>query len=683
MLKPLVHFDNNKDIWLGIDTEKGFDITHNPLMNKDKFFDENLGARQALLLKDPQYLAYAAYFMLGITLPPFQAVIQRELFTHAFPMFIGSRGLGKSFGLALYSVLACALNPDHKVVIAGATFRQSKFIFEYCEKIIDESPMFKSMFKTRTSKNVDVWKYFIDGSSITAIPIGHSGDKVRGLRANDVIVDEFAAHNPQIIEEVLFGFAAIGTNPVLSMIEEMRLQRQKELAISDEVAELMQTATQKKQNKCIISGTAEYYFNHFYDYWLKYKRIIETKGDPSKLQEIFNGELPEVFDWTDYCVIRMPYSMLPPGFMMDKVIARAKAQMTKALYLKEYEAIFVEDSDGFYKRSLIEACVARQKNIDSSNWVSYCPSTFEPVIRGNSEYSYVYGIDPAAKDDNFAIVVLEVHEQHARVVYSWTTNEKDYVARKRSGGTTIDNYYSFCARKIQDLKKVFPTNTIGIDTQGGGYALIEALKGNDYLLDGEMPMYPVIDRDNPQDTDRLSGHHVLQLIQFANSTWMSEANWGLKKDMEARQILFPNFDALTIDLSIANDKMRVDKFKKDNPGKEIILYDSLEDCAVEIEDLKDELTNILYSRTPAGREKWDVPEVQTEKNKKSSGKKDRYSALIIANSLVRLQRNKIEVPLQYGTVGALARDAYNRNEKSNNVAMYASAPNWFLKGKKK
>jgi len=678
VLKPIVHFDKEKDIWLGIDTKQDFDTSKNPLMNKERFFDEHPGTRQAYLLRDPEYITYATYFMLGITLPPFQAVIQREIFNHAFPMFIGGRGIGKSFSLALYSILACALNPDHKIVIAGATFRQSKFIYEYCEKIINDSPMLRSMFKIRTSKNVDVWKLYIDGASITAIPIGHSGDKVRGLRANDVIIDEMAAHTPQIIEEVLFGFAAIGTNPVMSMIEEMRLQYRKSL-VSDEVAELLETTTKKKQNKCIISGTAEYYFNHFYDYWMKYKKIVESCGDKNKLSEIFGGEVPDVFDWRDYCVIRMPYSMLPPGFMDDKVIARAKAQMTKALYLKEYEAVFVEDSDGFFKRSLIENCVANEKNISQYNWVTYCPATFEPVMYGSQTTSYVYGIDPAAKDDNFAVIILEIHQDHARIVYCWTTNEADYLARKRQGFTSIDNYYSFCARKIHDLRAVFPTTCIGIDTQGGGYALIEAMKSIDNITPGESPLYPVINKEKPQDTDRLDGSHVLHLIQFANATWMSEANWGLKKDLETRKLLFPNFDALTVDLSIAQDKIRVEKFKKDNPSREIVLYDSLEDCAIEIEDLKDELTNIMYSRTTAGRERWDVPEVQIDKNKKGSGKKDRYSALIIANSLVRLERNKIEVPIQYGAVGALAKDAYNNSEKYKKAAMYASAPNWFLK----
>ena len=132
------------------------------------------------------------------------------------------------------------------------------------------------------------------------------------------------------------------------MIDTLRLDYQKENAISDEVAELLQLSMKRKQNKCIISGTAEYYFNHFYTEWVKQKSIIESRGDINKIREIFGGEIPNAFDWRDYCIVRIPYSLLPKGFMDDKVIARAKAQMTKALYLKEYEAVFVEDSDGLW-----------------------------------------------------------------------------------------------------------------------------------------------------------------------------------------------------------------------------------------------------------------------------------------------------------------------------------------------
>ena len=37
-------------------------------------------------------------------------------------------------------------------------------------------------------------------------------------------------------------------------------------------------------------------------------------------------------------------------------------------------------------------------------------------------------------------------------------------------------------------------------------------------------------------------------------------------------------------------------------------YDTLEDCVMEIEELKDELSMIVMTQTSTGREKWDTPE---------------------------------------------------------------------------
>ena len=41
----------------------------------------------------------------------------------------------------------------------------------------------------------------------------------------------------------------------------------------------------KMGNQAIISGTADYSFKHFAQYWRRYRDIIESKGDPRKLDE--------------------------------------------------------------------------------------------------------------------------------------------------------------------------------------------------------------------------------------------------------------------------------------------------------------------------------------------------------------------------------------------------------------
>jgi len=671
-MENLIKFDVASDAWLGLD-DNDYLIQDNPLlgMEPEDFFRKNLGTYEISLLRNPDYLGYTAWVILGMKIPPFQQLILRELWTRPFPMLIGSRGLSKTTCLALYSLLRCLLYPDYKIVVAGASFRQSKMIFEYVENMFHTSPVLRSMCRQKDGavRNADKWEFHINDSLITAIPIGPTGDKVRGLRANSVICDEFSSHTPQIVEEVLFGFGVVSSTPVEKLINIARREKMQQMGC--DMTELEALKDIGYSNQSIIAGTADYYFNHFYDYWMRYKRIIESKGDPQKLKDV-PGADSEAFDWKDFSVIRIPYSMLPKGFMDDKVIARARSQMSTSLYKKEYEAIFIEDSDGFFKRSIIEACTAKEKNISKESWVEWCPTPFDPVRAGDKNRHYVYGIDPASEADNFAVTILECYKDHARVVYVWTTNRSDFIERQKAGYTKIEDYYNFVVRKVRDLMKIFPCMGISIDAQGGGRAVIEAFHNKNYLEGNEEQIWETKDPNKPKDSDDKRGIHILEAIEFSNYTWLRDANYNLLKDMETKTLLFPRFDNASVELSVIEDMARSERFQRDNPGKKIKLFDSLEDVLEEVERLKDELTNIIHKRGGSkGREKWVVPDVSDERITKKSGQKDRYTALLLANDKARRIRNEEVVAHEYNYGGGLITDI-----KANGGELY-SGPTWF------
>jgi hypothetical protein len=360
---------------------------------------------------------------------------------------------------------------------------------------------------------------------------------------------------------------------------------------------------------------------------------------------IVTTEVPDNFNWEDYSIIRIPYELIPKGFMDDKQVSRAKATIHTGIYNMEYAACFTADSDGFFKRSLIESCVANEDKpvLDSNNK----PIIFDPATKGNPNLYYVYGIDPASEQDNFSITVLEVHPTHTRIVYCWTTNRSNFKERQKTGLVKEHDFYGFCARKIRNLMKIFPCYTIGIDAQGGGIAVEEALHDPSKLEEGEVAIWPVIDYDKPKDTDTQQGLHILNLIQFAKADWTSQANHGLRKDFEDRVLLFPRFDNLSLGLAL------------DAEGKDILdgslenLYDSLSECILEIEELKNELTTIVMTQTSTGpnaRDRWDTPEVKLPNGKKGRLRKDRYSSLLIANMLAR-QINRNLQPIEYDIVG--------------------------------
>jgi len=207
-----------------------------------------------------------------------------------------------------------------------------------------------------------------------------------------------------------------------------------------------------------------------------------------------------------------------------------------------------------------------------------------------------------------------------------------------------------------------------MDAQGGGVAVEEALHDPTKLEDHEQLIWPVVDYDKPKETDSQTGQHILELVQFARADWVSQANHGLRKDFEDKITIFPRFDSLSIGLALENE------------GKNILdadlnpMYDSLSECIVEIEELKNELTTIVMTQTgqsSGSRDRWDTPDLKTPNGRKGKLRKDRYSALIIANMIARQISNKLS-PAQYDIIGGDTRTM----EKQADNTMY-KGPSWF------
>lgn len=452
----------------------------------------------------------------------------------------------------------------------------------------------------------------------------NSGDKIRGQRSNDTISDEFSAIPRDIFETVIGGFAAVSASPLDNMKKMARERLAKILKIKLYNEEEDESAV--KDNQMILSGTAYYDFNHFADYWKKWHSFICSQGDIKAIERIFGKDkIPKSFDWKDYSILRIPFELIPEGFMDEAQVARSRASIHSGIYANEYGAVFSKDSNGFFKRTLIEKCTASPDNniiIPDVGKVS-----FNATIKGDKGRRYILAVDPASEIDNFAIIILELWNNHRRIVYSWTTNKQDYKERVKSELTKDGDYYSFCSRKIRQLLKEFPCAAIAIDSEGGGRFIVECLQNTKLMEDDDEPLYPVIDYTDPKDTDNKYGQHIIHLIKFADSEWTSKANHDLRGAFESKTCLFPYNDAVDIALAISESELSNS------------IYDTLEDCIFEIEELKNELSTIIITQTPNGRDKWDTPEIKLPGSKKGRMRKDRYSALLMAHAVSLIVQN--------------------------------------------
>jgi phage terminase large subunit-like protein len=150
-------------------------------------------------------LAFTTELISGIKLAPYQEITLRGLMTRNFSMCVWGRGCGKTFIASVFAVLQCIFEPNTKVLIAGPTFRTARFIFNNIEKIVEtkEAALLAQAFGAKVKRN-DQYEWKINGGTITAIPL--SGEKIRGFRANVLVLDEFMLLPEDIVKNVLMPF---------------------------------------------------------------------------------------------------------------------------------------------------------------------------------------------------------------------------------------------------------------------------------------------------------------------------------------------------------------------------------------------------------------------------------------------------------------------------------------------
>ncbi len=545
-------------------------------------------------------LPFAVYNIMNwkrgpLSLAPFQSVILETLWNKTFPILLMTRGGSKTFMLAIYCLLRAIMVPGSKIVIVAASFRQSKLVFDYVQQIHDYSPIVQAAV-SRISKPNDAREMIIGTSSIKALPLGN-GEKIRGIRATDILCDEYASIPEEIFQVVVRGFAAVSADPI---------EQARQIYIEDQLIKSGEMKAEDRSklssNKIIYSGTASYQFNHFYRLYSIHKAIIDSKfiGDAKTINETFKEDeesynLEGDLDYKDYAIIQIPYTGLPRGFMDEKQIIQARATMPSALFSMEYECIFATDSDGFFKRGLIDDATPG-KNDDRKS--------FSVEIIGDPNFEYVMGVDPARKTDNFAISILKIIPggKGYHNVFCYSMNNKSWP-------TAI--------RKLRDLLGKFNIVRMAVDIGGGGYTVEDLLQNKEMLRAGEKPIW----RYNDEEHAKFDGIHILDMVNF-NAGWIGETNYGLAADIEHQRLKFPHRTRNSIDIVEEDDNI--------SRGD---IYEPWD----EIDEQKNEICKIVVSATKTGVQHFDLPDIPAREQTKISmiQRKDRYSALLLSTYAAR------------------------------------------------
>jgi hypothetical protein len=202
-----------------------------------------------------------------------------------------------------------------------------------------------------------------------------------------------------------------------------------------------------------------------------------------------------------------------------------------------------------------------------------------------------------------------------------------------------------------------------------------------YCREGEKPILEIIEDNVEKDSDLMEGDHILEYFNPTSADDVMNANHFLKQDLEEQMLIFPKYDNVVLANAIAEEAAFSRTLtEEDTVEDEYSLYDSLENCMLEIEDIKNELITIVHTKTDGGRDKWSTPEVKLPNSKKGRLKKDRYSSILMGNFVARKFNARDNFIVGYKAVGGIASsfaDNSKEKEKKREIKMYQSGPKWF------
>ncbi len=528
-------------------------------MNIDKFLSQSDEQHRAMFEFYKANPDLAAIDLLNQDLAPYQRKIIKGNLTHQIVINVLSRGMGKTRMMGVIAALEAMFNPKKKIGFLGAAFRVSKLAFAEFEAIWRDSDYLQACVKRISRQNDVYFAEFHNGAFIYALPLAaDSKVSIRGIRLHTSLIDEYPHVPKDVLDAVITPMLATQRNPMENV---RRIEREKKLILSGKLKK--EDATKLEANKVLAFSSAYFRYNHMYESMEQYREFArEEKRKTGK---------------TRYAVYVFNYKDAPEGFFDDSMIAHAKDTTPELIFRMEYLSEFPVDSEGFFKRSLLDSCISRP------------PDAFYLEERAKGNGIYFMGIDPARNDDDFAISVIKLVGNEMRLVRS--------IAYKKLPLPIV-------AGKIRELVKEYKVALIGMDAGGGGLAMKDLL-GDPMTAQG--PEDILLDIDDEETVAR-RGSRILRMVNFSAS-WIAAANYEMKASLEHKRLLLPNMQA-------GDTFIRPDKDDSD-------ILDSM---AADYIEAINQIVSIELTMTKGGVIKFDTPHQRT--------KKDLYTSVLIAHKIL-------------------------------------------------
>ena len=228
-------------------------------------------------------------------------------------VFVGARGIGKTYLTSIFCCVRCILFPGTKIAIASGTRGQAVNVIEkIMMELVPNSPELAAEIDVKQCKtNGTEARVVFNNTSF--IKVVTASDSARGSRCNILLLDEFRLVPLDVINTVLRKF-----------LTQRRMPRYDELTEAERQIEYG-----KEKNKIIFGSSA-----YFSDHW-SFTRCLDT---------LKTMVIPGRNDF----VCSLPYELAIKEGLIDPDVVESEmleTDFSEIKHLMEYESIFYNSSD--------------------------------------------------------------------------------------------------------------------------------------------------------------------------------------------------------------------------------------------------------------------------------------------------------------------------------------------------
>jgi len=523
---------------------------------------------------------------------------------------IWSRGMSKSFSTAIFALLDAIMNQGVQIGILSKSFRQSKMIFKKIEDIA-KSPKatFFSQCITRISKMNDEWVMEIGQSSIRALPLG-DGEKLRGFRFQRMIIDELLLMPEKIFNEVIMPFLSVVDNPT---------ERQEVYDLETMLIEKgeMKEEDRKKwpNNKIIGLSSASYKFEYLYKLYQQYENLIINENKQ---------------DGAHRTIMHFSYDCAPEQLYDQNLISQSKATMSDSQFDREFNAVFTDDSSGYFKVSKMAGCTIPDGE-------GQCVE-----VKGQKDDEYILSFDPSWSEsessDDFAIMLIKINrkERKGTVVHSYALS-----------GANLKIHIKYMAYLLTHFNIVAV-----VGDYNGGVQFMNSCNESTIFKDKNLKLETIeaeLDKlaDYEKNLRRLRNQYNKSTKKFVflrkpSSQWIRMANESLQSAFDRKKILFAGA-AMNDDYNIQRKyRIGVKQLKfirndgNENASEGARMIDLVEHQKDMMDLVKVQCALVQITTSAQGTQSFDLPPNLRKQKGADKARKDSYSALVLGNWMMNV-----------------------------------------------